>query len=31
MNDIWNIHTIGYNTAVKKSEEDLYELIWSDF
>lgn len=31
MNEVWNIHTIVYNTAVKKSEENLYEFIWSDF
>lgn len=32
MNDVWDIiHRTVYYTAVKKSEENLYELTWSGF
>lgn len=31
MNDIWDIHRTVHYTAVKKSEENLYELTWSGF
>lgn len=30
VNKPWYIHTMEYYAAVKKSEEDLYGLIWSD-
>ena len=31
MNKLWYVHTMEYYAGVKKSEEKLYELIWSDF
>lgn len=31
LNTQWSIRTVEYHTAVKKNEEQLYELIWSNF
>jgi hypothetical protein len=31
LNKLWYIHKMEYYISVKKTEEDLYELMWNDF
>lgn len=31
LNKQWSIRTVEYHAAVKKNEDQLYELTWSNF